>query len=82
MSTLTRKGKYMVREDIEKAPTHDHPCNLTRCQRIIRNGKFENIRKPEIGITSINSITSTNTYTGTITITSTISPGVRTFSRN
>ena len=28
---MTRKGKYMVREDIEKAPTHDHPCNLTRC---------------------------------------------------
>ena len=28
---MSRKGKYMVREDIEKAPTHDHPCNLTRC---------------------------------------------------
>jgi len=27
---MPRKGKYMVREDIEKAPTHDHPCNLTR----------------------------------------------------
>ena len=27
---MPRKGKYMVREEIEKAPTHDHPCNLTR----------------------------------------------------
>ena len=27
---LPTRGKYTVREDVEKAPTYDHPCNLTR----------------------------------------------------
>ena len=25
---LPTRGKYTVREDVEKAPTHDHACNL------------------------------------------------------
>jgi hypothetical protein len=24
-----KKGMYVVKEEIEKAPVHDHPCNLT-----------------------------------------------------
>jgi len=27
---LDRRGTYVVRESVEKAPIHDHPCNLTR----------------------------------------------------
>ena len=27
---LPTRGKYSVREETEKAPSHDHPCNLTR----------------------------------------------------
>jgi len=27
---LPTRGKYTVREETEKAPSHDHPCNLTR----------------------------------------------------
>ena len=27
---LPTRGKYTVREDVEKAPTYDHACNLTR----------------------------------------------------
>merc|ERR1719410_913317 len=27
---LDRRGTYVVRESVEKAPVHDHPCNLTR----------------------------------------------------
>ena len=26
---LPTRGKYTVREDVEKAPTYDHACNLT-----------------------------------------------------
>jgi len=26
---LPKKGTYVVKEEIEKAPVHDHPCNLT-----------------------------------------------------
>ena len=26
---LPTKGKYLVREQVEKAPTYDHPCQLT-----------------------------------------------------
>ena len=26
---LPTKGKYLVREEVEKAPTYDHPCQLT-----------------------------------------------------
>merc|ERR1719461_2776642 len=27
---LDRRGTYVVRESVEKAPIHDHPCNLTK----------------------------------------------------
>ena len=26
---LPKRGTYVVKEEIEKAPVHDHPCNLT-----------------------------------------------------
>ena len=29
MLGIPKKGTYKVKEEIEKAPVHDHPCNLT-----------------------------------------------------
>ena len=26
---LPKRGTYVVKEEIEKAPVHDHPCNLS-----------------------------------------------------
>ena len=31
------KGKYTTKEEVEKAPSDDHPCNLTRTSFKVQN---------------------------------------------